>query len=78
MTSINYTSSFCELSNPPKCFGNSIAHYEALTMCFIKRTVLNLSTDSREEVSVVVVISSWRVQIILCKVISFKKNFSVN
>ena len=49
MTSINYTSSFCELSNPPKCIDNSTAHDEALIMCFIKRTVLNLSTDRREK-----------------------------
>ena len=51
MTSINYTLSSCELSNPPKtspkCIGNSTVQYEALTMCFIKRTLLNVSTKSR-------------------------------
>ena len=53
MTSINYTLSSCELSNPPKtspkCIGNSTVQYEALTMCFIKRTLLNVSTKSREK-----------------------------
>ena len=33
----------------PKCIGNSTVHYEALTMCFIKRTLLNLSINSREK-----------------------------
>ena len=53
MTSINYTLSSCELSNPPKtspkCIGNSTVQYEALTMCFIKRTLLNVSTKRREK-----------------------------
>ena len=53
MTSTTYTLSSCELSNPPKtspkCIGNSTVHYEALTMCFIKKTLLNLSINSREK-----------------------------
>ena len=53
MMSINYTSSSCELNNPPKtspkCIRNSTVHYEVLAMCFIKRTHLNLSTNSQGE-----------------------------
>ena len=53
MTSINYTLSSFELSNPPKtspkCIRNLTVHDEALTMCFKKRTLFHLSTDSREK-----------------------------
>ena len=53
MMSINYTLSSCELSNPPKmspkCICNCTVHHEALTMCFLKRTLLNVSTKSREK-----------------------------
>ena len=41
----------------PKCICNSIVHYEALTMCFIKRTLLNLSTNSREKRRVLLLLS---------------------
>ena len=56
MTSINYSSSCCELGNPaktsPECIHNSAVHDEALIMCFIrkfKRKLSNLLIDSREK-----------------------------
>ena len=43
MTSINYTSSSCELSSPsktsPKCIHNSAVHDEAFAICFILHVI---------------------------------------
>ena len=72
MTSINYTLISCELSNPPKmspkCIRNSTVQYEVLTMCFIKRTLLNVSTKSREkQVLLLLLLSSLQtVQAVAC------------
>ena len=71
MTSINYTLISCELSNPPKmspkCIRNSTVQYEVLTMCFIKRTLLNVSTKSREKQVLLLLLSSLQtVQAVAC------------
>ena len=65
MTSVNYASSSCELSNPhktsSKCIHNSTVHDEALTNC-----VLNLFMDSRENRCVLLLKSVRAVQAMAC------------